>query len=32
MNVKLELRDVNQRRLSGSNFPVSVEVSIIRMT
>lgn len=32
MNVKLELKDVNQGRLSGSDFPVSVEVSIIRMT
>lgn len=31
INVKLELKDVNRGRLSGSHFPVNVEVSIIRM-
>lgn len=32
MNVKLELKDVSQGRLSGSHFPVNVEVFIIRVT
>lgn len=32
MNVKPVLKAINQGRLSGSYFPVTVEVSIIRVT